>query len=382
MVTVLIAIFRYLIVLIMLAYTFECFSVFRYHNEESRKHIYLRQNIWMFLLQICAYLALLMVEENKAILLFYFLQLLIMIAILALYHALYPHANRLILNNMCMLLSIGFIILTRLSHEKVLRQFSIATLTLILSLLIPYLFKTIREYGRLRYVFSLIGIFALSVVLVFSRVINGSKLNVSLFGITFQPSEFVKLTFVFAIAGLLYQSVTLKEIVISAAVAGLHVIILVLSKDLGSAVLYFAVYFAMLYIATGKKLFYLAGFAGSFQTNTGYYSFAHPFYHISASFPNTRHILHGEKVGYGILAQLLLEKKNESEIVDTIRNFSKYDNAFTLSDIGLNKENKNELKDLAKQIKDAFDHVVWSIEEIVEALVVTDLLVAKVKGDI
>ena len=276
MVTVLIAIFRYLIVLIMLAYTFECFSVFRYHNEESRKHIYLRQNIWMFLLQICAYLALLMVEENKAILLFYFLQLLIMIAILALYHALYPHANRLILNNMCMLLSIGFIILTRLSHEKVLRQFSIATLTLILSLLIPYLFKTIREYGRLRYVFSLIGIFALSVVLVFSRVINGSKLNVSLFGITFQPSEFVKLTFVFAIAGLLYQSVTLKEIVISAAVAGLHVIILVLSKDLGSAVLYFAVYFAMLYIATGKKLFYLAGFAaGAAGSVAGYYLFAH-----------------------------------------------------------------------------------------------------------
>ena len=127
---------------------------------------------------------------------------------------------------------------------------------------------------------------------------------------------------------------------------------------------------------------YLAGFAGSFQTNTGYYSFAHPFYHISARFPNTRHKLHGEKVGYGILTQLLLEKKNESEIVDTIRNFSRYDNVFTLSDIGLNKENKNELKNLAKQIKEAFDHVAWSIEEIVEALVVTDLLVAKVKGDI
>ena len=127
---------------------------------------------------------------------------------------------------------------------------------------------------------------------------------------------------------------------------------------------------------------YLAGFAGSFQTNTGYYSFAHPFYHISARFPNTRHKLHGEKVGYGILAQLLLEKKNESEITDVIRKFDRYDNAFTLSDIGLNKENKNELKNLATQIKETFDHVEWNIEEIVEALVVTDLLVAKVKGEI
>ncbi|MBQ9588732.1 MAG: iron-containing alcohol dehydrogenase family protein [Butyrivibrio sp.] len=129
-------------------------------------------------------------------------------------------------------------------------------------------------------------------------------------------------------------------------------------------------------------IIYLAGFAGSFQTNTGYYSFAHPFYHISARFPNTRHKLHGEKVGYGILTQLLLEKKSENEIAETIRNFSKYDNAFTLSDIGLNKENKNELKNLASQIKETFEHVEWSIEEIVEALVVTDLWVAKVKGDI
>ncbi len=276
MVTVFIAIFRYLIVLVMLAYTFECFSVFRYHNEESRKHIYLRQNIWMFLLQICAYLALLLVEENKGILLFYFLQLLIMIAVLALYHALYPHANRLILNNMCMLLSVGFIILTRLSHEKVLRQFSIATLTLAFSLLIPYLFEKITEYGRWKYVFSLTGIGALSAVLIFSRVINGSKLNVSVFGITFQPSEFIKLTFVFAIAGLLYQSANLKEVLISSVVAGLHVIILVLSKDLGSAVLYFAVYFAVLYIASGKLLYYLAGFIGGAAASVaGYYLFAH-----------------------------------------------------------------------------------------------------------
>ena len=91
------------------------------------------------------------------------------------------------------------------------------------------------------WVFAAVGITALGIVLLFSRVINGSKLNVSLFGITFQPSEFIKITYAFAIAGLLYQSVELKQIVISAIVAGAHVIILVLSKDLGSAVLFFAV---------------------------------------------------------------------------------------------------------------------------------------------
>ena len=55
--TIIITISKYLLLLFMLIYTFECFSVFRYGNEESRKHIYLRQNIWMFFLQAVAYLA-------------------------------------------------------------------------------------------------------------------------------------------------------------------------------------------------------------------------------------------------------------------------------------------------------------------------------------
>lgn len=274
--TIIITISKYLLLLFMLIYTFECFSVFRYGNEESRKHIYLRQNIWMFFLQAVAYLALLLIEQDMAILVFYLLQMLIMIAVLTLYHVLYPRANNLILNNMCMLLSIGFIILTRLSHTKALRQFSIAAFTLALCMFVPFFFRKCKVFDRMAWVFAAVGITALGIVLLFSRVINGSKLNVSLFGITFQPSEFIKITYAFAIAGLLYQSVELKQIVISAIVAGAHVIILVLSKDLGSAVLFFAVYFAMLYVASAKLYYYLIGLAaGGLASVAGYFLFSH-----------------------------------------------------------------------------------------------------------
>ena len=125
---------------------------------------------------------------------------------------------------------------------------------------------------------------------------------------------------------------------------------------------------------------YLAGFAGSFQDNAGYYSFAHPFYHISARFPNTRHKLHGEKVAYGIIAQLFLEKKDREEIAETIRLFSKYNNAFTLRDIGLSRENTPELKALADDIKKEFPHVEWSSAEIVNALLGTDKLTEEITG--
>lgn len=125
-------------------------------------------------------------------------------------------------------------------------------------------------------------------------------------------------------------------------------------------------------------IIYLAGFAGSFQSEDGYISFAHPFYHISARFPNTRHKLHGEKVAYGILAQLFLEKKELSEITDVVNTFDEYKNAFTLSDIGFDRENTDELKDLAYQAKTEFNNIIWNEDEIVNAILDADSLVKRV----
>lgn len=274
--TIIIESSKYMIILFMLIYTFECFSVFRHASEEARKHIYLRQNIWMFFIQTLSYLVLILVKQDIRIILFYLVQIIICAAIIAVYRTIYPRANRLILNNMCMLLTIGFIILTRISYAKALRQFSIATLSLAIGLLVPYFFKKIKFFDKLTLGFAIVGIASLLLVLVFSRVINGSKINISVLGLTFQPSEIIKITFIFAIAGLLARSTEFKDIIISAAVAGIHVIILVLSKDLGSAVLFFMVYFAMLYVATRKLYYYLFGFlAGGICSVIGYYLFSH-----------------------------------------------------------------------------------------------------------
>ena len=122
------------------------------------------------------------------------------------------------------------------------------------------------------------------------------------------------------------------------------------------------------------SIIYLAGFAGSFQTNTGYYSFAHPFYHISARFPDTRHKLHGEKVAYGIISQLVLEGKDKEEIIDTIHLFEKYKNAFTLSEIGFERNEEAQLYKLAEDVKREFPYVDWDVDTIVDALQKADEL--------
>ena len=99
-------------------------------------------------------------------------------------------------------------------------------------------------------------------VLILGQTTYGSKLSFSIAGVTFQPSEFVKLLFVFYVASALYRSSDFFDVFTTAVIAAIHVIVLVCSKDLGSALIFFVVYVLMVYISTGKARYLLIGAAG------------------------------------------------------------------------------------------------------------------------
>ena len=161
-----------------------------------------------------------------------------------------------------MLLSIGFVILTRLSYEKAIKQFFIVTASIAIGMLIPFFIHKLKFLKNLTWVYALVGIGALGIVLILGSVTNGSKISYSIGGITFQPSEFVKIIFVFFVASALYESTDILRIALTAIIAGMHVLILVASKDLGSALIFFIVYVFMVYIATRNVGYLLLGSAG------------------------------------------------------------------------------------------------------------------------
>ena len=267
---------RYLIIFCMAIYTVQCFAVFRFSNEYDRKGIYLRQNFFMVLIHFMGFLSLYAQNGDLKYFKAYMIQQIGILVILVSYKLLYPRANSLIINNMCMLITIGLLILTRISYAKAMRQFYIVIGSFAVTLIVPFIISRIRFFEKFKWVYVFVGLGSLMAVLAFSTVINGSKLNINIASYTFQPSEYVKIIFVFAIASILAHSHKLKDILISAAVAAIHVLLLVASKDLGSAIIFFVVYFAMLYAATRNILYYLigflAGFAGSF---VGYKLFSH-----------------------------------------------------------------------------------------------------------
>ena len=246
----------------MAIYTYESFSVFRFREEKQRKGIYTRQIILLFFVHFTCFLTVCIKTGELQYLFFYAFQQLAIFTILVLFELFYPAVNRLVINNMCMLLVIGFVILTRLNMGLAVRQFIIAVVSMAAAMCIPWLIRRFREIKNWSWVYALLGILPLGIVLVLGNTTYGSKLSYSIFGLSFQPSEFIKIIFVFFIASALCKSTSLLQVIYVTAVAGIHVLILAASRDLGSALIFFVTYVLMVFLATKNFLYLILGIAG------------------------------------------------------------------------------------------------------------------------
>ena len=253
---------KYVITLLIALYTYESFAVFRKKQESDRNGIYTRQNILMFGLHFSCFIVICFETGDITYLFFYAFQQIVLYATVILFRMLYPKTNRLLVNNMCMLLTVGFVILTRLSLGKAIRQFIIVMISLVIALVIPFFVSRFRFLKEWKWIYAAAGIVALGIVLVLGQTTYGSKLSYTIAGLTFQPSEFVKIIFVFFVASALYKAAGFFEVFTTAVIAAAHVIILVCSKDLGSALIFFVVYVLMVVVAIRNWLYLLAGVSG------------------------------------------------------------------------------------------------------------------------
>ena len=209
---------KYVIALLMALYAYESFAVFRFRDEERRSGIYTRQNLLMLVVHFSCFMAICFETGDITYLFFYIFQQIVLFVTVILFHMVYPRANRLVVNNMCMLLGVGFVILTRLSYEKAVKQFVIVVCSIALTMVIPFFIHKMKFLKKLTWIYALVGIAALAVVLVLGAYTNGSKISYSIGGVTFQPSEFVKIIFVFFVASALHESATFFEVFTTAVV--------------------------------------------------------------------------------------------------------------------------------------------------------------------
>ncbi len=264
MASIIINVSKYFILILMLLYTLTCFTIYQKGNEKKREWKLNRQIVYVFLIHFLSYMTLALSYEDRMteIVVFYGVQILVATIYMYLYHFIYPYSSRLITNNMCFLLLIGYTMLARLDFSMAKKQFIIATAAMVLVAVIPYImerFRNLRNYGI---IYGVVGIIALSSVFVIGVEQYGSVNWISLFGITLQPSEFVKVLFAFFVASMLSKSRSFKQVVVTTGFAGVHMMILVLEKDLGAALIFFVIFICMIYVGTGKIQYVAVFLAG------------------------------------------------------------------------------------------------------------------------
>lgn len=267
---------KYLIILFLAAFLGCGLYGLSFHSVREQGVVANVECVFLFLMQFSAFLTIVLrTQQMRYLILYAFLQVLTL-ALPVLGVLLYPGINRLLLNHMCMLLSAGMIILTRLDMAKAKRQLAIAAASFTLGLLAVWVMKSFKVLKKLGWVYMAVGLLAIGAVLVLGQLTRGAKLSFTVAGITFQPSEFVKILYVLFLASLLAKDTGIWQVVLVGVGAAAHVLVLVFSKDLGSALIYFAVYMIMVTVACHRIVYLLLGTAaGAGASVVAYRLFSH-----------------------------------------------------------------------------------------------------------
>jgi peptidoglycan glycosyltransferase len=209
-----------------------------------------------------------------------------------------PRADGTLLPLAALLNGIGFVMITRIdrdARQQLAPSQAVWTMVGVLAFISTIaLVRRVSVLERYRYTFLFLGLLALLLPLApgLGAEINGARLWVHIGPINFQPGEIAKVFLVIFLAGYLVDK---REVLAAGGrrIAGLQVpaarhlgplllawgvslVVMIRQKDLGSSLLFFAVFAVMLYIATERTAFLIAG-GGLFVTGAavGYAIFGH-----------------------------------------------------------------------------------------------------------
>jgi cell division protein FtsW (lipid II flippase) len=185
----------------------------------------------------------------------------------------FPDGDKYIFLLSSFLTLIGLIMLYRIKPYYAVRQLTWFTIGISLFILIVVLLPDMESISGLKYLYmgASVGLLLLTQFIGIDR--RGSKNWIDLGFTTFQPSEFSKIFIILYLALALKDFKRWKDLIVPAAVVGVSLILLVLQKDLGTALIFFCISLSMVYVSTSKMSYvlyalglFLAGAFGSYFT--------------------------------------------------------------------------------------------------------------------
>lgn len=163
------------------------------------------------------------------------------------------------------------------------RQMVWTAIAIVVAIVVIIVVRNHRVLQRYRYVWMLVGVGLLLLPLVpfIGTTINGARLWVNLGFVTFQPGEIGKIALALFFAGYLVTArdslsvvgtrmfgVTwprIKDLGPIFVVWVIAMLVLIFQRDLGTSLLYFGLFLVLMYVATGRAIWFVVG-GGLFGT--------------------------------------------------------------------------------------------------------------------
>ncbi len=176
-----------------------------------------------------------------------------------------------------LLISVGMIVQYRINPDIAYRQLTWIAVGMGAMLLMIALMRRPDFWKSWRWVFMGGSIGLLGLVFAIGRTTYGAKNWINVAGFSFQPSEFIKIALILVLATELSEKRRIRQIVwpLGAFVMACLAILMV-SRDLGAALIYFCVTLILFYVATGNVAMTGLGIVGGAGASVmAYYLFDH-----------------------------------------------------------------------------------------------------------
>jgi cell division protein FtsW (lipid II flippase) len=178
-----------------------------------------------------------------------------------------PYADPFLLPTAALLAAIGLTEIYRIQPSFAFTQGVWVILGAVLFAATIILLRDYRALESYKYLFGLgaVALLALPALPGIGRTVNGARLWVGVGGFQVQPGEFAKIALIVFLAGYLREKREvlaqgrLKDFGPLLVIWGAAMGVLVVTNDLGSALLLYGIFMAMLYVATARAAFVAAG---------------------------------------------------------------------------------------------------------------------------
>ncbi|MBW8381539.1 MAG: FtsW/RodA/SpoVE family cell cycle protein [Youngiibacter sp.] len=174
----------------------------------------------------------------------------------------FSHGDKFIVSIASILPVIGIAVIYRLDPSTAIRQVLWFIIGISAYMALVIILPDLKRFASLKYVYMVLTIVFMAMATFIGKELYGAKNWVDLGFVSFQPSEFGKIFFVFYLASSLKNYTDLKSLVEPGVVVIASLGFMILQKDLGSAMIFSFIAISMLYVAT-SRLKYLFGALGA-----------------------------------------------------------------------------------------------------------------------